>query len=167
MRKKILSERQSESPRWRAKGQSKFDSPRRSLGSPRVDPGVTINPFTPANRNSGKKSRVSIRAAATSRYKTEFIELSRLGQGEFGSVYKAVNRFDGCIYAIKKTKKSLGGKSAGDEGAAIREVCAHAVLGKHKNVVRYYSAWCELDRMIIQSGEENTLLITFSKAANN
>ena len=152
MRKKILSERQSESPRWRTKGSgAKFDSPRRSLGSPRVDPGLTINPFTPANRNSGKKSRVSIRAAATSRYKTEFIELARLGQGEFGSVYKAVNRFDGCIYAIKKTKKSL--KAGNDEGAAIREVCAHAVLGKHQNVVRYYSAWCELDRMIIQSGK--------------
>ena len=63
-----------------------------SYDSPKVDPGITINPFTPANRNSGKKSRVSIRAAATSRYKSEFIELSRLGQGEFGAVYRVVNR---------------------------------------------------------------------------
>ena len=88
--------RHSDSPRYR----SKLHSPSiRSSGrisrseSPKVDPGITINPFTPANRSSGsKKSRVSIRAAATSRYKSEFIELSRLGQGEFGAVYRVVNR---------------------------------------------------------------------------
>ena len=139
----------TESPRWRTKTRNTYDSPR-SNGTPKIDPGVTINPFTPANRSSGKRSRVSIRAAATSRYKTEFIELSRLGQGEFGSVYKAVNRFDGCVYAVKKTRKPI--KGSNDEGAAIREVCAHAVLGKHQHVVRYYSAWCEHDRMLIQSG---------------
>ena len=83
-----------------------FDSPRtpRSIvrhsrtpksvsTTPHNDPGITINPFTPANRASQtKKSRVSIRAAATSRFRAEFIELSRLGQGEFGSVYRVVNR---------------------------------------------------------------------------
>ena len=58
-----MSDRQMESPRWRTK---KVDSPR-SNGTPKIDPGVTINPFTPANRSSGKRSRVSIRAAATSR----------------------------------------------------------------------------------------------------
>ena len=34
---------------------------------------------------------------------------------------------------------------------AIREVCAHAVLGKHRHVVRYYSAWAEDDHMVIQN----------------
>lgn len=34
---------------------------------------------------------------------------------------------------------------------AIREVCAHAVLGKHRHVVRYYSAWAENDHMLIQN----------------
>lgn len=28
---------------------------------------------------------------------------------------------------------------------------AHAVLGKHPHVVRYYSAWAENDHMIIQN----------------
>ena len=63
-------------------------------------------------------------------------------------------RFDGCVYAVKKTRKPIKGSQ--DENSAIKEVCAHAVLGKHKNVVRYYSAWCENDRMLIQSG--NTLI---------
>jgi len=34
---------------------------------------------------------------------------------------------------------------------ALNEVYAHAVLGKHPNVVRYFSAWAEDDHMIIQN----------------
>ena len=35
--------------------------------------------------------------------------------------------------------------------AAMNEVYAHAVLGKHQHVVRYYSAWAENDYMFIQN----------------
>ena len=35
--------------------------------------------------------------------------------------------------------------------AALREVCAHAVLGAHPHLVRYYSAWAEDNHMIIQN----------------
>ena len=34
---------------------------------------------------------------------------------------------------------------------ALNEVYAHAVLGAHQHVVRYYSAWAEDDHMIIQN----------------
>lgn len=34
---------------------------------------------------------------------------------------------------------------------ALNEVYAHAVLGKHENVVRYYSAWAENNHMLIQN----------------
>lgn len=34
---------------------------------------------------------------------------------------------------------------------ALNEVYAHAVLGKHDNVVRYYSAWAENNHMLIQN----------------
>ena len=34
---------------------------------------------------------------------------------------------------------------------ALNEVYAHAVLGAHEHVVRYYSAWAEDDHMIIQN----------------
>ncbi|CAN7942542.1 unnamed protein product, partial [Ixodes hexagonus] len=84
-----------------------------------------------------------------SRYEAEFVELCQVGSGEFGSVYKCINRLDGCVYAIKKSRKPIRGTQ--DEKTALNEVYAHAVLGQHPHVVRYYSAWAEEEHMIIQN----------------
>ncbi|XP_030376960.1 wee1-like protein kinase [Scaptodrosophila lebanonensis] len=93
--------------------------------------------------------RLALHDTNISRFKREFMQVSLIGVGEFGVVFQCVNRLDGCIYAIKKSKKPVAGSSF--EKRALNEVWAHAVLGKHDNVVRYYSAWAEDDHMLIQN----------------
>ncbi|XP_053675785.1 wee1-like protein kinase [Anopheles nili] len=93
--------------------------------------------------------RLALQDSNISRYEKEFIQLSLLGTGEFGHVYQCLNRLDGCIYAIKKSIRPVAGSSF--EKTALNEVYAHAVLGKHDNVVRYYSAWAENNHMLIQN----------------
>ncbi|KAM5303163.1 wee1-like protein kinase 2 [Glossophaga mutica] len=139
---------------------------------------VNINPFTPESyrkqffQSSGKRKirgdleeadpgegkveqglpakRCVLRETnMTSRYEKEFMEVEKIGVGEFGTVYKCVKRLDGCVYAIKCSTKSFAQLS--NENSALHEVYAHAVLGHHPHVVRYYSAWVEDDHMVIQN----------------
>jgi len=44
----------------------------------------------------------------------------------------------------------------------LNEVYAHAVLGKHTHVVRYYSAWAEEDHMYIQNEFCNGKVLIFT-----
>ncbi|XP_026331756.1 wee1-like protein kinase, partial [Hyposmocoma kahamanoa] len=131
----------------------------------RTRPVANINPFTPDGQALNKKKRAlsktpgwdsspdqpakRLRESNISRYNVEFIELGVIGRGEFGRVAKCVNKLDGCVYALKRSLKPVAGSVA--ERAALTEVYAHAALGKHPHVVRYYSAWAEDDHMIIQN----------------
>ncbi|KAF2896362.1 hypothetical protein ILUMI_09825 [Ignelater luminosus] len=93
--------------------------------------------------------RVALQESNISRYHQEFLELELIGSGQFGSVYKCINRLDGCVYAVKKSTRPVAGSVL--EKRALNEVYAHAVLGRHQHVVRYYSAWAEDNHMIIQN----------------
>ena len=97
-----------------------------------------------------KRIRVSDFSVTNSRYEEEFLEISVIASGEFGSVRRARHRLDGVDYAVKISKKNLE-SSPHQEKMALNEVFAHAALIKHKHFVRYYSSWVEGGHVYIQN----------------
>ncbi|XP_048349662.1 eukaryotic translation initiation factor 2-alpha kinase 1 isoform X1 [Sphaerodactylus townsendi] len=78
--------------------------------------------------------------AQTSRYINEFDEISKLGKGTYGTVYKVRNKLDGQFYAIKKILIKKATKT--DCMKMLREVKVLAEL-QHPNIVGYHTAWME------------------------
>ena len=100
------------------------------------------------------------------RYASEFEELESLGQGGFGSVVRCRNKLDGRDYAIKKVMLRGPVQSSSEQqqqqpawaaatrnaqwrfqqelARVLREVKILAVLD-HPNIVRYFTAWLEMD----------------------
>ncbi|GAA5860143.1 hypothetical protein JCM8547_009200 [Rhodosporidiobolus lusitaniae] len=76
-----------------------------------------------------------------SRYRSEFEELEFLGKGGGGQVVKARNKLDGHLYAVKKIRLPTDPVLA---SKMIREVTIWSRMN-HSHVVRYYSAWVEVD----------------------
>ncbi|XP_029933430.1 eukaryotic translation initiation factor 2-alpha kinase 1 isoform X2 [Myripristis murdjan] len=78
--------------------------------------------------------------AQTSRYLSEFEEISRLGKGSYGKVFKVINKLDGQNYAVKKIL--IKNVSRDDCVKVLREVKVLSSL-QHVNVVGYHTAWME------------------------
>lgn len=69
------------------------------------------------------------------RYKIEFEELGKIGEGGAGRVFLAKQRLDRNIYAIKKVK--LSSKNERENERIIREVTVISRL-QSQYIVRYY-----------------------------
>ena len=95
-----------------------------------------------------KKLRVS--DLSISRYEQEFLQMSELASGEFGSVRLARHRLDGTDYAIKVNKTPLRPGSYAEK-KAMNEVFAHASLNSNQHVVRYFNSWVEEGHVYIQN----------------
>lgn len=78
--------------------------------------------------------------AEWSRYHREFLEISFIGAGGFGNVFKALHRLDGIEYAIKKIKVRSG--RVKNIMQHLEEVKTLAKLN-HTNIVSYKGAWIE------------------------
>ena len=84
------------------------------------------------------------------RYDSEFTEVVALGKGGFGTVFRCKNVLDGREYAIKKVSLKYKENLPLEEfrqrlQRTLREVKSLALLD-HPNIVRYYTAWLELQQ---------------------
>ncbi len=88
-----------------------------------------------------------------SRYRTDYLEIGKVGSGGFGSVYKAFNKIDGTSYAIKKIPiRDLNYEKSNFYLNEVR----HLARFNHKNVVRYFTSWIEFtDDSDDNSGESD------------
>jgi translation initiation factor 2-alpha kinase 1 len=105
-----------------------------------------------------------------SRYQSEFREVEPLGKGGFGTVFRCCNVLDGREYAVKKVsiRSSSDLDSPGTEAFSqelhrvLREVKFLALLD-HPNIVRYYTAWLEMEEDDGVAFDENTNTGTLSR----
>ncbi|GAA5862450.1 hypothetical protein JCM3774_002522 [Rhodotorula dairenensis] len=87
-----------------------------------------------------------------SRYRSEFEELEFLGRGGGGQVVKARNRLDGHLYAVKKIRLP---NDRASENKILREVTIWSRMN-HPNIVRYHTAWTEVDETYPAFGQEGS-----------
>ncbi|KAJ6654430.1 hypothetical protein lerEdw1_007023 [Lerista edwardsae] len=78
-----------------------------------------------------------------------FQQLSRLGRGSFGEVYKVRSKEDGQLYAVKRSVEPFRGK--GDRQRKLAEVRKHERVGHHPNCVSFVQAWEERGQLYIQT----------------
>jgi len=77
-----------------------------------------------------------------------FEVFSTLGSGFFGDVFKVRSKEDGRFYAVKKSRNRF--KSRSDREKKLQEVAKHEHLPEHPNLVKFYKAWEEEQRLYIQ-----------------
>ncbi|CAG2106347.1 unnamed protein product [Medioppia subpectinata] len=80
-------------------------------------------------------------------YEAQFIDISIIGLGGFGTVFKVKHRLDDKIYAVKRVQ--FGGYSEEKKYKIVNEVKSLTTLNS-KFVVKYYNSWFEFNQLYIQ-----------------
>ena len=142
-----VDERNSGSP-----NEPKSDGSTREMDQDNPISTVATSALNDSNTFSGVATIDGVPLVRYTRYASEFKEISALGKGGFGTVFKCINVLDSREYAIKKIRiksyfdangvpsKHLSAKLQ----RVLREVKILAVLD-HVNIVRYYTAWLEIE----------------------
>jgi len=82
-----------------------LENPNQSIASSSsVNTNNTIIAVINTQKKKGNRTSDSVLLDLKSRYQNEYDEIETLGKGGFGQVFKARNRLDGQLYAIKKIK---------------------------------------------------------------
>ena len=70
------------------------------------------------------------------RYQQDFEEISLIGRGNFGSVFKVKKRLDGCLYAVKRTDRAFRGRA--ERKQMLQEVFALAAAATVAHEVPFH-----------------------------
>jgi len=76
------------------------------------------------------------------KFRYNFIELENIGCGSYGSVYKVYHKFEKNLYAIKKV--FINNDLLINDFEIFKEIQLFSKLN-HKNIVRYYTSWIDID----------------------
>jgi len=106
-----------------------------------IDENIIINKIKELNTNVNI-NLYELENIHFSKYYNEFNEIKKIGSGGFGSVYKAINKLDNNIYAIKKVNFKYNKLNDINMEYLIREIQCLSKLDHH-NIVRYYTSWIE------------------------
>ncbi|XP_062510331.1 eIF-2-alpha kinase GCN2-like isoform X2 [Corticium candelabrum] len=87
-----------------------------------------------------------------SRLFSDFEEVTLLGKGAYGEVFKATNKLDKCFYAIKRIRLSLSRHDVLKR--ILGEVSLLSRLN-HENIVRYFNSWIEDDPSVGKFNESD------------
>ncbi|XP_055609501.1 membrane-associated tyrosine- and threonine-specific cdc2-inhibitory kinase-like [Uranotaenia lowii] len=93
-------------------------------------------------------SQIYQRHRPESYYEQCFEQLTKVGEGSFGEVFKVKSRLDGCLYAVKKSKEFFRGEHYRQE--RLEEVRRYEQFSEHENCVKLYQAWEQEDRLFMQ-----------------
>uniref|UniRef100_A0A6I8P8C6 Cell division protein kinase 5 n=1 Tax=Ornithorhynchus anatinus TaxID=9258 RepID=A0A6I8P8C6_ORNAN len=135
-------------PRATAPGRPAKDSNSRrpQRGEPgRAGPASLAAP-EPRSRGGARGSAAAAAAAAMQKYE----KLEKIGEGTYGTVFKAKNRETHEIVALKRVR--LDDDDEGVPSSALREICLLKEL-KHKNIVRLHD--------VLHSDKKLTLVFEF------
>ena len=107
---------------------------------------VSVNVFLPYSlRHSPSLDPFpSTLSPSTSRLLTDFLVLRIVGEGSFGCVLQCRHRLDGSLYAVKRSKRVMGGKGGIHE---LRECWAMSAImqagAAPASLLRYHGSWWE------------------------
>uniref|UniRef100_A0A8C1QSH6 WEE1 homolog 2 (S. pombe) n=1 Tax=Cyprinus carpio TaxID=7962 RepID=A0A8C1QSH6_CYPCA len=100
--------------------------------------------------------RPAVSAHMLSHFESEFLELGCIGVGEFGSVYRCVKRLNGCMYAIKRSRRPIAGSA--NEQVALKEVYAMRCWDDHMIKHIEFCDGGSLHDAITEKGEQGEIL---------
>lgn len=88
------------------------------------------------------------RSSEESYFEQCFDEISKIGEGSFGEVFKVRSKEDGLLYAVKMSKQLFRSENYRQE--RLEEVKRYEQFSDHENCVRLYRAWEQDDRLYMQ-----------------